>query len=68
MNSYSLRLVNEVINNSWAKETKKSILRNHPTHKTEEKKKSEYYDVLHATYIQGFTENLQKSYADSTLG
>ena len=37
--------MSEVINNSWAKETKKSILRDHPTHKNEKKKKLEYYFV-----------------------
>ena len=68
MNGYPLRLVNEVIHNSWAKETKKSILRNQPTNKTEEKKKSEYFDVLHAPYIQGFTENLQKKLRTFNVG
>ena len=66
MNGYPLRIVNEIINNSWAKETKKSILRDHPTHETEEKKKSE--DILHAPYIQGFTENLQKKLQRFNIG
>jgi len=68
MNGYPLRLVNEVINNSWAKETKKSILRDNPTHANEEKKRSEYYDILHAPYIQGFTENLQKKLRNFNIG
>ena len=58
MNGYPLRLVSEVTNSSWVKETKKSILRDNPAPATEAKKHSEHYDILHTPYIQGFTENL----------
>ena len=67
LNGYPLCLVSEVINNSWAKETKKSILRNNPTHANEEKKRSEYYDILHALYIQGLLRTYKRNYAILTL-
>ena len=49
MNGYPLRLVSEVINSSWVKETKKSILRENPAPATEAKKHSEYDDFLLAS-------------------
>jgi len=63
MNSYPLKLVTEVINKSWEKEMKKSILREQPISTKDKAKKSEYYDILHVPYIQGFTESLQKKNA-----
>jgi hypothetical protein len=70
MNSYPLKLVSltEVINKSWEKETKKSILREQPISMNEKAKKSEYYDILHVPYIQGFTENLQKKLRRFNVG
>ena len=44
------------------KRKEKSILRDNPTDATEEKKRLEYYDILHAPYIQGFTDAHQTSY------
>ena len=54
--------------NSWAKETKKPILRDNPTHANEEKKRSEYYDILHAPYIsKDLLRIYKRNYAISTL-
>ena len=68
MNRYPMKLVNEVINKSWEEETIKSILREHPISTNDKAKKSEYYDILHVPYIQGFTENLQKKMRRFNVG
>ena len=50
------------------KETMKTILKEHPLPENDQKKKSGYYDILHAPYIQGFTENLQKKLRRFNIG
>ena len=67
MNGYPLRLMNEVINNSWAKETKKSILRDSPTHAIEESKDQNTMmpSMHHITKI--LQRIYKRNYAISTL-
>ena len=67
MNGYPLHLVQGVINKSWEKETIKTILKENPLPENDQKKKG-YYDILHALYIQGFTENLQKKLRRFNIG
>ena len=67
MNGYPLHLVQGVINKSWEKETIKTILKENPLPENDQKKKG-YYDILHAPYIQGFTENLQKKLRRFNIG
>ena len=67
MNGYPLHLVKGVINKSWEKETIKTILKENPLPENDQKKKG-YYDILHAPYIQGFTENLQKKLRRFNIG
>ena len=67
MNGYPLHLVQGVINKSWEKETIKTILKENPLPENDQKKKG-YYDILHAPYIQGFTENLQKKLHRLNIG
>ena len=47
---------------------KKTILRANPAPATEVKKCSEYYGILHAPYIQGFTKNLRKKLRRFNIG
>ena len=61
-------MMNEVINKSWEKETIKYTLGDHPISTNEKTKKSEYNDILHVPYIQGFAENLQKKLQTFTVG
>jgi len=48
------------IEDSWKTETKKTVMREMQQSFDEEEQKEEYFEVLHAPYIHGFTEQLQK--------
>jgi len=60
MNGYPLKLVMRTIEDSWKTETKKTVMREMQQSFDEEEQKEEYFEVLHAPYIHGFTEQLQK--------
>ena len=55
-NGYPYKLVNKTINESWSTELKKSTME-----EFEEKEENyEYFEVMHAPYVQGFPKKLQK--------
>ena len=55
-NGYPYGLVNRTINESWSSELKKWATENFE----QRDDNNEYFEVLHAPYVQGFTERLQK--------
>jgi hypothetical protein len=57
-NGYPEKLVSETIKQSWASETLKAMINEAGDIVVGEEDK--YYDVLHAPYLQGFSEGLQK--------
>ena len=57
-NGYPTKLVNKTIDDSWAIELKKALLE--AAQKDENNENDEYFNVLQAPYIQGFSEKLQK--------
>ena len=65
-NGYPTKLVNKTIDDSWAIELKKALLE--AAQKDEENEQSEYHNVLHAPYIQGFSEKLQKDLRKLGIG
>jgi len=65
-NGYPEKLVTETIKQSWESETLKAIINEAGDVVIEEK--TEYYDILHAPYIQGFSEGLQKKLRRFNIG
>jgi len=55
-NKYPYKLVNKTVNESWSVELKKCISEEFG----EKSENHEYFEVLHAPYVRGFTERLQK--------
>ena len=68
MNGYPLKLVMRTIEDSWKTETKKTFMREMQQSFDEEEQKEEYFEVLHAPYIHGFTERLQKKLKPFNIG
>ena len=60
------KIVNQTINNSWAIELKKELME--AAQKDENNENGEYLNVLHAPYIQGFSEKLQKDLRKLGIG
>jgi len=58
-NGYPEKLVNNTLEKSWEVETLKAVLVGVQQEVKAENQK-EYYDVLHAPYVQGFLESLQR--------
>ena len=58
-NGYPEKLVRETLNKSWEAETLKAVIVGVEQEVNLEKSK-EYVDVLHAPYIKGFSEGLQR--------
>ena len=58
-NGYPEKLVNNTLEKSWEVETLKAVLVGVQQELKAENQK-EYYDVLHAPYVQGFSETLQR--------
>jgi len=58
-NGYPEKLVNNTLEKSWEVETLKAVLVGVQQEVKAENQK-EYYDVLHAPYVQGFSETLQR--------
>ena len=56
---YPEKLVNNTLEKSWEVETLKAVLVGVQQEVKAENQK-EYYDVLHAPYVQGFSESLQR--------
>ena len=55
-NGYPYKLVNKTVNESWSVELKKCISEEFG----EKSENDEYFEVLQAPYVRGFTERLQK--------
>ena len=68
MNGYPLKLVMRTIEDSWKTETKKTVMREMQQSFDEEEQKEEYFEVLHAPYIHGFTQRLQKKLKPFNIG
>jgi hypothetical protein len=64
-NGYPQHLVKKTIKESWSRELAKAI-----EHNLEEKKetKQHFFDILHAPYVQGFSEILQRSLRKANIG
>ena len=63
-NGYPCKLVQRTMNESWSTELKKSIMEEFE----ESEENHEFFDVLHAPYVQGFTERLQKELKKFGIG
>ena len=53
-NGYPYKLVNITVNESWSSELKKCAAENFEE-EDDKKEKNEYFEVLHAPYVHGFT-------------
>ena len=58
-NGYPEHLVSQTLSESWPCEKLKAVLRG-VQQDVEREKNEEYFEVLHAPYIQGFSEGLQR--------
>jgi len=58
-NGYPLNLVLKTLNESWPKETLKAVLKGVEQQVEAENSKG-YFEVLHAPYVKGFSEGLQR--------
>jgi hypothetical protein len=65
-NGYPAHLVEETIKNSWKTEMIKELKEQFA--KETEKDEEDYYDVFHAPYVQGFSEELQKELSKLEVG
>ena len=54
LNGYPYKLVNKTVNESWSSELKKWAAENFE----QRDDNNEYFEVLHAPYVQGFTDRL----------
>ena len=59
-NGYPEKLVLKTLEDSWAKETLKAVLKGVEQKVKVEKPKENYFEVLHAPYVKGFSEGLQR--------
>jgi len=66
-NGYPYKLVNKTVNESWSSELKKWAAENFEE-EDDKKEKNEYFEVLHAPYVHGFTERLQKELKTFGIG
>ena len=75
-NGYPKKLVEKTVNQSWKTKLEKEMKRTaervrrteQPVTHEDEEEKSEYYDCLYASYIQGFSERLQKDLKSLKVG
>ena len=68
-NGYPVKLVKETIKKSWETETLKKIrITIINENGMLEEKESEFYDVLHVPYVQGFSERLQRKLKRLNVG
>ena len=54
------KLVLKTLEDSWPKETLKAVLKGVEQKVKVEKPKENYFEVLHAPYVKGFSEGLQR--------
>ena len=67
-NGYPEKLVLKTVQESWAKETMKAVLVGIEQEVVVEERKKDYFEVLHAPYVQGFTEGLQRKLKKLNVG
>jgi hypothetical protein len=67
-NGYPPRLVRKIIRESWSVETRKMILMEMENQQEEKQEGKEFFDVLHAPYIKGFSEKLQSKLKQLNVG
>ena len=65
-NGYPAKIVNRTINESWAIELQKELME--AAQKDSNGETYQFYNVLHAPYIQGFSEKLQKDLKKLGIG
>ena len=67
--SYPRKLVEKTINKSWKLELKKAMKELLlEQNENQQKEESEYYDVIHAPYITGFSEQLARDLKQIKIG
>ena len=64
---YPEKLVQKTLNELWVKETLKAVLKGVEQQIEMEGNKG-YYDVLHAPYVRGFSEGLQRKLRKLQVG
>ena len=67
-NGYPEKLVLKTVKESWAKETMKAVLMGIEHDVVIEEKNKDYFEVLHAPYVKGFTEGLQRKLKKLNVG
>jgi GIY-YIG catalytic domain len=66
-NGYPARNVEKIIKESWKEELRKSLLDEQSAERNKNKS-SEFYYILQAPYVKGFSENLQKELRKVNIG
>ena len=67
-NGYPEKLVLKTVKESWAKETMKAVLVGIEQDLVIEEKNKDYFEVLYAPYVKGFTEGLQRKLKKLNVG
>ena len=67
-NGYPEKLVLKTFKESWAKETLKAVLVGIEQDVVIEEQRKDYVEVLHAPYVKGFTEGLQRKLKKLNVG
>ena len=66
-NGYPEHLVSQTLRESWPRETLKAVLRG-VQQDVEKEKNEDYFEVLHAPYVRGFSESLQRKLRKVQIG
>ena len=66
-NGYPERLVTKTLIESWPRETLKAVLKG-VEQDVEVENGKDYFEVLHAPYVKGFTEGLQRRLRKLNIG
>ena len=67
-NGYLEKLVLKTLNESWAKETSKAVLVGIEQDVVSEEQRKDYVEVMHAPYVKGFMEGLQRKLKKLNVG
>ena len=67
-NGYPEKLVLKTVKKSWEKETMKAVLVGIEQDVVIKEQRKDYYEVLHAPYVKGFTEGLQRKLKKLNVG
>ena len=66
-NGYPEHLVSQTLRESWPRETLKAVSRG-VQQDVEKEKNEDYFEVLHAPYVRGFSESLQRKLRKVQIG